>query len=103
MSTLLAFVVIASATYRPDSDMFVLAVSLGIVILGGVWSMGLPRPARISEWLTSPTVRAIEVVAVLFAVFAFSYDFLVEKPRDRAVRNGQLLAQIADLARGGGK
>ncbi|CAN0498518.1 unnamed protein product, partial [Discosporangium mesarthrocarpum] len=49
--------------------------------------------------MTSPTARAIEFVAVLLAVTAFIYDFGIEKPRDRAIRDGQLLASIADLAR----
>ncbi len=43
-------------------------------------------------------VRAVEVVGILVGIFVVIWEFRVEKPIDRAVRNAQLIAQIETLA-----
>lgn len=44
-----------------------------------------------------PTIKALEVLGVIAALIAFSYDFIVEKPRDRAIANATMYAQMAAL------
>jgi uncharacterized protein YjbI with pentapeptide repeats len=44
-----------------------------------------------------PTIKVLEVLGIIAALIAFTYDFMVEKPRDRAVANASMYAQIASL------
>lgn len=104
IALLTALLLLSVAALGGNRDDLVLAICLALIVLGAIWSAELPQEDNeavgpVAAWLISPTVRAIEVVAVFLAVAAFIYDFAIEKPRDRAMRNGQLLASIADLAR----
>ena len=48
------------------------------------------------SWL--PIMRIIEFIGVLVAIAVVLFDFIVDRPIDRATRNAQLLAQVAELA-----
>jgi len=44
-----------------------------------------------------PAIKVLEVFGVIAALIAFAYDFAVEKPRDRAIANATMYAQVASL------
>lgn len=58
--------------------------------------MGAPGNLRRQRFVTY--AKGVEILAVLLAVVAFIHEYWVEKDRDRATRNAQLLAQIAALS-----
>tara|TARA_R110001583_G_scaffold165766_2_gene318505 strand:- start:9146 stop:10012 length:867 start_codon:yes stop_codon:yes gene_type:complete len=61
----------------------------------------------IKEWLNKwvikplrpwyPVIKVLEVLGVIVALVAFSIDFYLVKPRDRAIANASMYAQIASL------
>ncbi len=62
----------------------------------GKWFLMMPKDP--DEEFRTCFIKGVELLGILIAVIAIVQEFAVEKPRDRALRQGQLLAQFAELA-----
>ena len=69
--------------------------------LGFLWPINAPLEwavGHISNWRAKDWIKAVEVSAVVIAVFVLVVHFQIDRPKDRAVRVASLYTQMAQLS-----